>query len=282
MDTRKKEKIYFPKIADCEETLEQIINNQCSLCRFGDGEFALISGNLRAKFTQKYYPDLAQKLIEVLHSDEKNILIGIADNYGNLEKYSESTIREIRHYMTPQIRSQHMNLLQPNRIYHNAYITRPYIIYADTETEEPARRFAALKKIWDHKNVIIIEGDKTRMGVGNDLLQNAASVKRIIAPAVDAFEKYNDILQCAMNQGRNFLFLIALGPVATVMAYDLAKAGYWAIDIGHTDIEYEWFLKGTGKRECIPTKFNNEYPDGEKVQQINDVIYNSQIIADFS
>lgn len=76
----------------------------------------------------------------------KNILIGIADNYGNLEKYSESTIREIRHYMTPQIRSQHMNLLQPNRIYHNAYITRPYIIYADTETEEPARRFAALKK----------------------------------------------------------------------------------------------------------------------------------------
>lgn len=31
------------------------------------------------------------------------------------------------------------------------------------------------------------------------------------------------------------LILIALGMTATVLAYDLSKAGFWAIDIGHID-----------------------------------------------
>jgi hypothetical protein len=39
---------------------------------------------------------------------------------------------------------------------------------------------------------------------------------------------------------KNILILISLGPTATVLAYDLAKLGYWAIDIGHIDNEYEW------------------------------------------
>lgn len=32
------------------------------------------------------------------------------------------------------------------------------------------------------------------------------------------------------------------------MAYDLAKEGYWIVDIGQLDTEYEWFLCGTEKR----------------------------------
>ena len=42
---------------------------------------------------------------------------------------------------------------------------------------------------------------------------------------------------------KNKLILIALGPTATILAYDLYKLGYRAIDIGHIDIEYEWFLR---------------------------------------
>ena len=37
------------------------------------------------------------------------------------------------------------------------------------------------------------------------------------------------------------LFILALGPMATVLAYDLARLGYRALDLGHIDIEYEWF-----------------------------------------
>ena len=55
------------------------------------------------------------------------------------------------------------------------------------------------------------------------------------------------------------LFLLALGPSATAMAYDLTKFGYQAIDIGHIDLEYEWYLQGATTRTSVTNKANNEF-----------------------
>ena len=81
------------------------------------------------------------------------------------------------------------------------------------------------------------------MGVGNDLLSNALSVERVIAPSENAFLVYDVILSAVRKYGKGKLILAALGPTATVLAYDLAREGYWILDIGHLDLEYEWFLK---------------------------------------
>lgn len=271
------EDVFIPGIRSCEETIDEILRNNKSICRFGDGEFACISGNLRAKFTTKYFPELANRLLEVLNSNDENILIALADNYGNLDKYSEQSVREIRHYMTKQVRAEHAAILDKNRVYYNAYITRPYVLWRDS-WEDARNRFEILKQIWDKRDCIIIEGEQTRMGVGNDLFDNAASIRRIIAPAVDAFEKYDEILKVAIEQQEDFLYLIALGPVATVLAYDLSKSSHQALDIGHIDLEYEWFLRGKGVRQAVPTKFNNEFDGGAEVIDIYDEKYESQII----
>ena len=45
---------------------------------------------------------------------------------------------------------------------------------------------------------------------------------------------------------------------ATVLAFDLCKHGYQAIDIGHIDIEYEWYLKQVTERCPIEGKSVNE------------------------
>ena len=71
--------------------------------------------------------------------------------------------------------------------------------------------------------------------------------------------------------------MIALGPTATVLAYDLAEMGYWALDIGHLDLEYEWFLKGKGY-SYVPHKYNNEALGDTKVQDIYDEYYEETII----
>ena len=42
------------------------------------------------------------------------------------------------------------------------------------------------------------------------------------------------------------------------MAYDLAMNGYQAIDIGHLDNEYEWFLRKANDRVNIPGKHVSE------------------------
>ena len=268
-----------PKVASCEETLEELLYNKKSICRFGDGEFACISGNLRAKFTATYSQELADRLIEVLNSNDKNIMVAIADNYGNLEEYSEASKREIRYYMTNDVRKEHMKLLDINKKYYNAYVTRPYITFADAFTDNPRHRFEKIKLLWQDMDVVMVEGKFTRFGVGNDLLDNAKSITRILGPAVDAINKYDEILSACLLENKEAIYLVAMGPVATILAYDLAKTGRQSIDIGHLDLEYEWFLKGEGVRVPIPYKYVNEISGGENVEGVNDEKYESEIKA---
>ena len=118
---------------------------------------------------------LQERLKEALQSEDENLLLGIADNYGSLEKYTAQAKREIRAYLTPMVRQEHLSLLSPQKTYYDAYVTRPYIIYQDSKTEAPGRRFQNLKRIWDGRRCILVEGKMTGLGVGNDLFGNAGS-----------------------------------------------------------------------------------------------------------
>ena len=142
--------------------------------------------------------------------------------------------------------------------------------------------FSTLKRIWEHRNVLLVEGAESRLGVGNDLFESVLSLRRILAPNKDAFSFYERILakveSCA---SRSCLILIALGPTATVLAYDLAKKGYQAVDIGHVDIEYEWFLMGTESKVPVRGKYVNE-AGGSSDTSIGDERYFSEIICDIT
>ena len=75
----------------------------------------------------------------------------------------------------------------------------------------------------------------------------------------------------------NPLFLIALGPTATVLASDLSLKGFQAIDIGHLDICYEQTISGTNC--AVKGKYTNESENGHLVDDCNDEQYLSQIIT---
>ncbi len=270
---------YFPKFFPIAETVERIVSEKCSIARFGDGEFAIMTGEARHKF-QHWDKRLETRLKEVIRADEEGMLIAIADNYGSLEPYNEPGKMGIRYYMTEEVRKEHRQFLDLERVYHNTYISRPYALFADNRTDAPQKRFDDLKRIWDNRNVIFVEGSLTRMGIGNDLFSNADSVRRIVAPAVHAFDKYDEILQAALRYGSaDTLFLIALGPAAGVLAYDLFRSGFQAIDLGHLDLEYEWYLRGNGERCEVKYKYNNEYPEGDIVEDITDEEYHKQILC---
>ena len=113
----------------------------------------------------------------------------------------------------------------------------------------------------------------------NDLFNNMKSIKRIICPSVNAFKLYDKILNAALKVDKNKLILLALGPTATILAYDLYKAGYQVIDIGHVDIEYEWFIRNSTKIIGIPNKYVNEAKNENKnIKDIKDKNYYNQII----
>ncbi len=272
---------FYPNIIDSESAIQEIIDEKKSIARFGDGEFAIICGHFRQPF-QRPDDNLAKRLNQVLKSDIQNLMICIADNYGNLEKYTDSAADGIRLYMQRNTRREHMRLLSKDKIYYDAYLSRPYILYRDNCTNAPKKRFDHLKQIWNQRNVVMIEGSQTRLGVGNDLFDNCASIRRILVPPRNAYDRYEDALKSALQNGKeDDLFLIATGPSAGVFAYDLTLEGFQAVDIGHVDIEYEWFLKGTGEREPIANKYTNEVPGQEEAEDIHDPVYESQIIDRF-
>ena len=142
--------------------------------------------------------------------------------------------------------------------------------------------FKLIQQIWADKDILLIEGEKSRLGVGNDLFDNVKSIRRILAPNTNAFDHYDAIMKIVQKYSPNeYLILLALGPTATVMAYNLAQKGYQAIDIGHIDIEYEWYRMGASHKVPIPSKYVNEADAGVGVGDIHDEKYKKEIICRF-
>lgn len=272
---------FLPHFRSNEETLRLIMQEKKSLARFGDGEFALADNNPHQKFQRKD-ERLAERIKQVLCSQDDRLLIAIANNYGNLDQYNDDMADGIRYYMNEDVRKQHAALLDNNRVYSDTYITRPYALYRDNMTEAPRKRFEALKQIWKNKRIVMVEGSQTRLGAGNDLFAEAADIRRILAPPTSSFDRYDDILKEALRVENADLFILAIGPSSGILAYDLTQHGIQAIDVGHLDIEYEWFRAGKGKRVLVPGKYVNEVWGGDKVADIHDEMYTAQIIADLS
>lgn len=263
-----------PKIMSIEDTLEKIAKDHCSVSRFGDGEYKWMADLPQTSF-QRPSKELKQRLIEIAKSDEANHLVCLSDGFGKLD-YLSGDAQYFWYGFMGEHRERWISFLKPGKVYYNTNMTRPYMDYRD---KTPcANRFQLLKEIWRDRDIILIEGDKSRLGIGNDLFDTAKSVRRILAPARDAFGKYNEILQAACQMEQDALYLIALGPTATVLAYDLHKTGRQALDVGHVDIEYEWFKMGATKKVSIENKFVNEVDAGLNCTELLDETYQSQII----
>ncbi len=245
----------IPTIVSAYDTVKKIIEERKCLARFGDNEFELLLGRRRTNY-QTVNGGLSERLREVLQSNMDNLVIAIADNYGKLDRYTESAAAAIRQYLGSGTRAEHMQLLDLKRTYYDAYLSRPYMIYKDRKGAK--ERFEHIRKLWDNREVLIVEGEHTRFGVGNDLLNNAKSVDRILTLDKDCFNVYDNLLDKVKSMGKNKLIMIILGPVATIMAHDLAKEGYWAVDIGQLDVEYEWYLRQVQDRCDIPYKTVSE------------------------
>lgn len=264
------------KILSDEETVNLIIHENKSISRFGDGEINWILGKQDNSF-QENTTILSKRLEEVLHSQLDNLLVCLPSTFNSLSEIDLNA----KHFWSKTMYHQRFHILFhiSSHIYGNSLFTRPYMIYLDKSKAE--QKFNNIKLIWRNRNIVIIEGEYTFFGIGNDLLDNASSVRRIIAPNKNAFNCYDQILKEAMKIEKDVLILVALGPTATILAYDLAKLGYQAIDIGHVDIEYEWYLKRAKKKISIPGKYVNEISNRIEDKDLykNNKIYVNSIIA---
>lgn len=240
---------------DDKITVDKIINERMSLSRFGDGEFLWMTGE-HLKSYQEYSEDFSYDLRKSFKSKNDNLLIGIPYgivNSNGCNLHTKMHWKIIKAHCYKRI----LEFADLNRTYCNASITRPYIDYCDYEFS--TNKFNNLKRIWENRDIVFVEGEKTKLGMGNDLFNNAKSIKRIICPAENAYEKKERIKKSIIkNVPKDVMILAALGPTASILAAEMTDLGYQFIDIGHVDIEYIWYQRREICRKEIEGKYVNE------------------------
>lgn len=239
------------------EEMFRFIGNGGSIVRFGDGEFSIMADQPPPAF-QKTSTKLKEELRRVLEVDIDRLMVCVPIYLNNANQF---------HLLNPKsqlfwykyLKKQHSwferNLYR--KVYGDTQISRPYM---DTlENSSASYVFEQFKKIFFGRKIVIIEGSQTRFGVGNDLLAGAQSVSRIIAPAVNAHDSYPEIKRQAEQLAfKEVLFIVCLGPTAKILTLELTQKGYQTLDLGHLDIEYEWFRRGVKEKILIPGKYVNE------------------------
>lgn len=228
------------KFYNAEETVNKLINSNCSICRFGDGEINLIKGGIDIVF-EKQNKKLAESLRKVISSNNPNILVAVPDlfhSFCNVDFHA----RKVTRIFYSRNHDFLLSLLKPNVGYYCAGFTIPYINSGNSVFDFDTY-YNNIKKIWDNKEIVIICGDRVFHNIEYNIYDNASSIEYILCPTTNAYQHYDEILYKAKKIDKNKIVIIMLGPTATVLAYDLANLGYRALDTGHLAKDYDAYCK---------------------------------------
>lgn len=274
-------KIYVESLVDTIDNLKKGI----SLSRFGDGEFRIMTQNGEAIGFQKHDEFLAERLIEVLNKPKLNHAVALPGPFSRSLFEMSSEARSFWIGALEEDGKTWKNKMEipvwNNKHVLNTQVSRPYMDYPKTKKSRLVSRyiFDSFKMIWKNKIVLIVEGKGSNFGLHNDLLESAESIYRVLVPTKDAFLRYNSILEMTRNVinklnigGRELIVLLAIGPTATVLAYDLADAGVQILDIGHLDVEYQWYKIKAKSKIPLTDRVVNEANVG-----INDIKLDSYV-----
>lgn len=262
------------QVKGIDETLDCIIENKSSLVRFGDGEINMLAGHSIPY--QDYDEELASIMRDIIGQESReDLVVCLPDAFTDRFKFTSWAIPfwkdHMDHYM------DFYRELCSDSWYGSTFVSRPYIDFEDKS--QAKSQFEKLKSIWENRDLLIVEGATSRSGVGNDLFDEANSIKRIICPSHSAFSRVHEIEQEIEKYAAGRLILCMLGPTAKVLAYHLSQKGYQVLDIGHIDSEYEWMKMGAKTKVKFSHKHTAEYNFDQDIEFIEDETYNSQIVV---
>ncbi|MCD7135782.1 GT-D fold domain-containing protein [Limosilactobacillus balticus] len=266
-------------ILDVDQTLDYLATHNISLARFGDSELKMLYCDYSIGF-QRYDPQLAARLHEIIDDprDPEVLMVALPHHLVATDN-ARFDIKTAWWSMLANNYSSIRQNLNSRLTYLDSEVSRTYSEYQGIAITEKA--YTVFKRIWRGKRVLIVEGDETRMGMGNDLFTDATELKRILVPRENAFESYDQIKKIVEEKISQYdfdLVVTAIGPTATVLAYDLSPQ-LRVLDLGHLDIQYEYYRHHSKKMTQIRGKYTNEVNMTTDDIYKNDAEYLSQIIG---
>lgn len=255
-------------------SIDYINQHHASVVRFGDGEVDLIMG--RNIPYQSYDKNLASELLEILETPSSpQLMVCLPDVFERLGRYNSSAQHfwECHFEQFADFYKEHCR----SSWYGSTFLSRPYIDWVDKSQAQA--NIEKLRSLWQDKDLLIVEGETSRSGVGNDLFDNSKSIKRIIGPSKNAYQNLDWLYDKVMEHSANRLVFVMLGPTAKVLVKRLSDSGIQAIDLGHIDSEYEWYQMKATHKVKLTHKHTAEFNYDEDITFEEDATYNAQIVA---
>lgn len=219
------------KVLNEWETIHHLIENKRSIARYGDGEFNLCLG--KKCISQEFLPKLQTRLCEILRSNNKECMIGIPRIWDRDPK--ELKWDHWKNYLD----KRYTNLFATDVTYGSAFITRP----DSSPSIQSIEYYNLVRTMWDEKHVVLVHGEGRNFCKHKSFLQNAHRIDVVHGLGTHAFKEYDKLVDdCTMAASKECVFVIGLGPTATVLAYDLAMMGYQSLDLGHIGMFYNRFM----------------------------------------
>ena len=226
------------KVHTIDETIDELLHTNKSMVRFGDGEILMIKGG--DLMLQKASPEIAKGLAEILAYPYDDLIVTIPGIFDTLSDHHKASRQFWKDHLL-FCRKTYEKYCNPDRIYYSTFVSRCY--YYPEDRSGVGEQFAKIRKIWENKDVVIVEGERTHNGVGNDLFDTARSIERIICPPSDAYGALSAILDACTEYEKDRLFVLSVGVAAKFLAVRLFHLGYRVLDIGNMDLEYEWYVR---------------------------------------
>ncbi|WP_417870488.1 GT-D fold domain-containing glycosyltransferase [Vibrio furnissii] len=236
----------FPTVLSTSETLSKIVNDRLSLCRFGDAEFDICNFENENDPYQKPSKELTRRLNEIISSSHKDVVVCIPpfnSKTNNLSRFYGKLSFWEWYWLE---RFEKIKPMLTRKTYGNSFVTRESVFFENSLDD--------IKRIWNGRTVVFVFGENGRFDYKHKIFDNVKKYTLIFVPATNAFSKYDSTLKDCSFYPKDTLFLIAAGPTATVLAYDLALRGYQALDVGHLPNSYDEYCDIIVSPESIPMR----------------------------
>lgn len=216
-----------------EDTLNYIVDNDCSIIRLGDGEFGLMRGAsvYFNDWCQQYDETLAKKLLEVASSHDERVLLCIPGDH--LTKTQEEDGEEYKYWINSK-------MLLHKLVHHDKVYGSSFAFYPKVNTRIDYKK---LKAYFSKKDIILITSGLERF---SDVLLGR-STHLIEAPKSNGWDKvgeirsvFDELVTKESLKKNETLVMVSMGPAAKVFVYELTKQGFTAWDAGQFfDLAYQ-------------------------------------------
>lgn len=225
------------RVLNSWQTIDKLLETKHCFCRFGDGEIAVIRGEGIA--FQKADARLGARLLEILRSEEEQLLVGINYFYLNPVEGVNGFTQNFLNCLQMQ-RKFLIENCNKKRVYIDAAITQMYQNYNEYDFDT---HFQRLQKLFEGKKVTLICGESIFSDIKYNALEVCESVEYIYGPSRDAYDQYDLLLKRALEVDKERVICVILGPAAKVLVYDLYQNGRTAWDIGHYLKDYDSYMR---------------------------------------